>query len=590
MGVRGLETFTKTNVDNGSFDVNMPNMIKSHQQASGTEALIVVDIEGMKLKFTPMEEMLVGMCSDIYCGRVRTFFQCLKDAGAKFVFFSDGPPQEDKHATWFKRQNQKYEDHLKVIDKIDRHYSIKKLVDDHVSGKDELPSNNMTQSLLRAVCKEFGELHVSIHNECDLELAAFATQNNAYAILADDSDFLIYPGRWRYWSIKNIDEEKFTTLGYNRVALRSALSLSEHQMPLFAALGGNDIVQYEDIKQFHQRIGVRNKFINIAHYVRPIPLNLIDDVLEKLAEDVFCHKENWKKYTSYLKKGCEIYDIRQIQFPIQCSEDEWMKKILDGHLKTVYVILKDIPFSITTMYMDYRYFLTLRCEFCKKNPNFSLQSRDRSKVTYTELAIEIRSRIVGVIMQHRNDSNYKSKAIAKLSHESPYRQILITPKYPEIQVPDLDKLLFPVDDDGLDPSRKLLFQWILTGKNNHKIDTDRLFALPKDYICTVATLFYMVKEGYLTVDDADIILYSIYLAFTKHKFRYEMMTPEYLLKDAFLTTFMFLKLHGFIRRIFKVVGLKKYMELVKFDGFFYHKIQQVWPVGFEAIKLYRLYA
>lgn len=186
--------------------------------------------------------MMCGLRSDVYCRRVRAFFQRLIDAGAQLVFFTDGPVQNDKQPTWMRRQNVKYDDHLAVIDKLDKHVPLRDLVNL------PLPTTTMVSSLLRAVAKEFGPLTSSIHNECDLELAAYATKNNAYAIMADDSDFLIYPGNWRYWSIKHIDDEHFTTLAYNRVALRAHLGLSSAQMPLFAALGGNDIVQFEDIK------------------------------------------------------------------------------------------------------------------------------------------------------------------------------------------------------------------------------------------------------------------------------------------------------------------------------------------------------
>lgn len=60
--------------------------------------------------------------------------------------------------------------------------------------------------------------------------------------------FSLMTGSWRYWSIKNINREKYTTLEYNKEALRAKLSLSMAQLPLFATLCGNDIVLYDDVK------------------------------------------------------------------------------------------------------------------------------------------------------------------------------------------------------------------------------------------------------------------------------------------------------------------------------------------------------
>lgn len=34
-------------------------------------------------------------------------------------------------------------------------------------------------------------------------------------------------------------------------------------------------------------------------------------------------------------------------------------------------------------------------------------------------------------MKHRNDPKIQMRAVVKLSHEQPYRQIFITPQYPE---------------------------------------------------------------------------------------------------------------------------------------------------------------
>ena len=62
-------------------------------------------------------------------------------------------------------------------------------------------------------------------------------------------------------------------------------------------------------------------------------------------------------------------------------------------------------------------------------------------------------------------------------------------------MPPLEDLLFPKDEDNeeIDAKRKELLQWMLSGTKNTPINTDRLFALPKEYINPVATLFFLVK-------------------------------------------------------------------------------------------------
>lgn len=86
----------------------------------------------------------------------------------------------------------------------------------------------------------------------------------------------------------------------------------------------------------------------------------------------------------------------------------------------------------------------------------------------------------------------------------------------------------------------------------------------------------------MSIIDADLILLSIYLTFDDASAVTDDKPPIFLLKDAFTNVFLFLKMHGFLRRIFKAVGLKKYYHLVKFDGFAFHKLHQKWPVMEDA--------
>jgi hypothetical protein len=81
-----------------------------------------------------------------------------------------------------------------------------------------------------------------------LETAAFATKNNALAVIADDSDYLIYKGNWRYWSARQLDLNDLSTMEYDRRALWDCLNLSEDQMKIFATIAGNDIIKYNEVQ------------------------------------------------------------------------------------------------------------------------------------------------------------------------------------------------------------------------------------------------------------------------------------------------------------------------------------------------------
>lgn len=134
--------------------------------------------------------MLCGVRSETYSKRIRDLFQSLNDAGAHLVFFYDGPVQAEKELTWYHRRDEEYASHLKLIIALENNPRISDLL------KSGLPIKSASYVLLlvRKVAQEFNKIQVAVNVECDLQLAAYASSENAFAVLADDSDFLIYPG------------------------------------------------------------------------------------------------------------------------------------------------------------------------------------------------------------------------------------------------------------------------------------------------------------------------------------------------------------------------------------------------------------
>lgn len=66
-----------------------------------------------------------------------------------------------------------------------------------------------------------------------------------------------------YWSILHLNLYNFTTIMFDRVLLRSILQLNEIEMPLFATLCGNDIVDSVSIRGSSKD----NKFQRTANYI-----------------------------------------------------------------------------------------------------------------------------------------------------------------------------------------------------------------------------------------------------------------------------------------------------------------------------------
>ena len=96
--------------------------------------------------------------------------------------------------------------------------------------------------------------------DADRVCAALAEKFNAFGILTQDTDFLIYqisPAINIFWS-KYFDWSSLNGEIFSRETIARHFGLRMEQMPIFASLKGNDIVTQEDLRPFHLEICDRN--------------------------------------------------------------------------------------------------------------------------------------------------------------------------------------------------------------------------------------------------------------------------------------------------------------------------------------------
>lgn len=90
------------------------------------------------------------------------------------------------------------------------------------------------------------QVHVSI-KENDEELAEYARRENCFAILAQDTDFVILEGAKYYLSMEGLQLPTMETTLYDRSALADSLNIDIKLLPLLATLMGNDIVKKQEL-------------------------------------------------------------------------------------------------------------------------------------------------------------------------------------------------------------------------------------------------------------------------------------------------------------------------------------------------------
>lgn len=160
---------------------------------------------------------------------------------------------------------------------MDRLYQGESMSSIANSADFDIPTITSGLESIELLAKQYGKRIVTVTKECDAELARYACNNKSViAVLADDTDFLIFPGKWKYLSIGELNLKNLRTKEFSRTALRQYLGLNDKQLIVFSTIGGNDIVKYDWVQHCHgykvgnhsRRGDVNAKFVAIANMIK----------------------------------------------------------------------------------------------------------------------------------------------------------------------------------------------------------------------------------------------------------------------------------------------------------------------------------
>lgn len=174
---------------------------------------------------------------------------------------------------------------------------------------------------LDAIAKKYGKFHYTSSNvNLVINMASFATRNNARAVVSDNRDCYIYEGDWQFWSGKQfrVDEQnpnKFKTIHFDRGALARVCGIEAIHRPLFATLIGNrrDEDFRNKLTEFAKRLDKHGSPVaKVAKYVKKLQGNYQVHELnfKRLSEDVFQSCED--RYIRFLKGRIDSYDLDRI--------------------------------------------------------------------------------------------------------------------------------------------------------------------------------------------------------------------------------------------------------------------------------------
>jgi len=226
----------------------------------------------------------------------------------------DAVHSDAKLPEWIKRQNDNRIAWDIILEKIDQKWTV----DEIIENVHNLPKVKSHSKIVKVLAKRYGNIKTAMDRECDTEMAKFACENpRVLAILADDSDFLIYPGNWKYFSLRDMDQETLDTKEYSRTALRKTLNLNDKELVILSTLNGNDVIPYDDTFGFHKSLKFGNRFDPalrfpaIAKYIKERQLLLSQNMIALITYAIF--RSNSDSYIKNVKESIEFYAIVSIK-------------------------------------------------------------------------------------------------------------------------------------------------------------------------------------------------------------------------------------------------------------------------------------
>lgn len=85
-------------------------------------------------------------------------------------------------------------------------------------------------------------------DEDDAEIMKYAYNKQCFAVLSQDSDFVIAQGNYYYLSLKHLDINRLATVAYDGKKLAEFLKVPVNRLPLLATLVGNDYIEFDHLR------------------------------------------------------------------------------------------------------------------------------------------------------------------------------------------------------------------------------------------------------------------------------------------------------------------------------------------------------
>lgn len=420
-------------------------------------------------------------------------FSKLKSYGTELVFFFDGTVQAEKRNHWM--NNAKEADEVGAVHKSKSKvtrlvrqgtHTVKSILDSSKQTGCDFKYNQELITVIKASCEKFGRVFSCQNYECDREISCFVLRNlrKVIGVFSDDSDFLIFPGSWRYFSTKHIvadNQGTLTTKEYPRQGLRKVLRLNDLQLAVLATLCGNDTMQSDHVQIFHEDNYV--SFFKTAELVRKCITKKkafsknIDLVFDDFMDQLGIHNEGYKIAVERIEHFRDNFLI-SIKFYI-CNYDLNLTSSEEYYNELAYQIANRHNIPIFAHFFD---------------------MEGRKFDDFWNLFIPRLQRQAGVVMQIKSMNDNTFSVLTRLKHENNCRIVPVDPVFPPFRVSEQLMAQYDINQ------KFEILKWMSQMDNIENFD---LGIFSDNYIVGIITMFHLLSNGVITWDELELLLWTI---------------------------------------------------------------------------------
>ncbi|XP_018913372.2 constitutive coactivator of peroxisome proliferator-activated receptor gamma [Bemisia tabaci] len=478
MGIRGLQSFIERNCPPNCVQrVDIAELAEDFRESHQEQPTIVFDGASiLRFIYNGLDWVSGGQFTEFF-EELEKFVSKFKAIGIKpVVFFGGTKHNDDTYEEWREKSFKKLEKVHELFGDLERRSA------DAVNANSQLfrfPVNLGVSLYL----KEKLNTEIKIVAKHESEIAEYAKSKNCMAIFGQDTDFLIYEGAPYYLSAQHFDLETMTTRHYDQKNLAKHLGIRISQLPLLAALAGNN----EELKRFHTSLcrgyaRFDRLFPALGKYISTLPADQsLIGALPRIANRVFGDESQseilLRSICAYLPKPEEDLDD-EIDYP------HWrniLKKAEELHKEgensaVILNVMTGRPYRCSVVTEDLRRQDLPPSAACLR----SLRQRMYG-ILLMEKPADLKPRFVEEWSPEKGD-------ISRVAHSH-----LVRPTPPTDHHPGLLALW---GDDRTEKMQTIRWR-LFAGAISPKLDPEILSDLPENLVLPYAALFYLYEEKVL---------------------------------------------------------------------------------------------